>query len=262
MRKRDFLKSIFHRSGTPDRDRRPNVEDDSGNTSTISTFGNICTPNVERISTQAATEPTSTAVSQTPSEIVKQQTIRETPSLQSEVPRASSKRLAATETSTAGPLLSEQSQEDLWDEAYNKLKTEQAKLFKAYQNCITNPDGSDSKDRPPIDLDAIHGRDRERYLAGKIESRLQDIKSKQWPAAAKAYGNIVKGVVFAKDFISAAASNEPHAALAWAGVSILLPVRAYYFYLGVPMSRLKAKMPLSRRRQRLSRSFRLPLPLM
>lgn len=27
-----------------------------------------------------------------------------------------------------------------------------------------------------------------------------------------------------KDFIASAASNEPHAALAWAGISLLLPV--------------------------------------
>src|SRR5271155_2419733 len=261
MSKRYALKSLFHRSRTPSRDRRANVEDDSGNISTISTSGNICKPSVERISTQAATVATSTAASQIPSEIVKQQTVRETPSLPSEVPQASSKGLAATETSTAGPLLSEESQEDLWDEAYNKLRAEQAKLFKAYQNYIANPDGFDSKDRPVIDLDAIHGRDRERYLAVKIKTKLQDIKSKQWPAAAKAYGKIVKGVVFAKDFIATAASNEPHAALAWAGVSMLLPVRAYYFYLSAPISCLKAKMPLSQRRQRLSCSLYLPLPL-
>jgi len=245
MSKHYSLKSLFHRPGTPNRDRRANVEDNSGNTSTIST--------------RAATGATSKAASQIPSEIVKQQTVQETPSVPSKVPQASSKGLAAIETSTAGPLLSEESQEDLWDEAYNKLKTEQAKLFRAYQNYIANPDGFGSKDRPAIDLDAIHGRDRERYLAVKIEAKLQDIKSKQWPAAAKAYGKIVKGVVFAKDFIATAASNEPHAALAWAGVSMLLPVRAYYFHLGAPISCVKAKMSLSLRRQRLRCSFYLPL---
>ncbi len=31
-------------------------------------------------------------------------------------------------------------------------------------------------------------------------------------------------MLFAKDFVSSAASAEPHAALAWAGVSILLPL--------------------------------------
>jgi hypothetical protein len=261
MSKRHSLKALFHRSRTPSRDRRANVEDDSGNISTISTSGNICKPNVERISTQTATVATSTAASQIPPEIVKQQAVRETPSFRSEIPQASSKGLAATETSAAGPLLSEELQEDLWDEAYNKLKTEQAKLFKAYQNCITNPDSFDSKDRPAIDLNAIHGKDRERYLAVKIETKLQEIKSKQWPAAAKAYGKIVKGVVFAKDFIATAASNEPHAALAWAGVSMLLPVRACYFYLGAPTSCLKAKKPLSQRRQCPGCSLYLPLSL-
>src|SRR3954467_15599417 len=154
MTKPYSLKSLFHRSRTPSRDRRANVEDDSGNISTASTSGRISKSNVERISTQAATVATSTAASPFPSEIVKQQTVRETPSIQSEVPHASSKGLAATETSTADPLLSEESQEDLWEEAYNKLKTEQAKLFQAYQNYIINPGGFDSKNGPTIDLDA------------------------------------------------------------------------------------------------------------
>jgi hypothetical protein len=35
---------------------------------------------------------------------------------------------------------------------------------------------------------------------------------------------VVSAIIFAKDFITAAASLEPRAALAWAGVSVLLPV--------------------------------------
>ena len=39
------------------------------------------------------------------------------------------------------------------------------------------------------------------------------------------YGEkLVKFVVWSKDFISSAISAEPHAALAWAGVTLLLPV--------------------------------------
>jgi hypothetical protein len=45
--------------------------------------------------------------------------------------------------------------------------------------------------------------------------------------------NIVKGIVYAKDFIGAAAASEPHAALAWAGVCLLLPV-------GLEISHLKS----------------------
>ena len=34
----------------------------------------------------------------------------------------------------------------------------------------------------------------------------------------------VKFVMFAKDFITSAVSSEPHAALAWAGICVFLPV--------------------------------------
>jgi len=36
---------------------------------------------------------------------------------------------------------------------------------------------------------------------------------------------IVEFIMWSKDLIGAAASLEPHAAIAWAGVSLLLPVR-------------------------------------
>jgi N-terminal domain of NWD NACHT-NTPase len=35
---------------------------------------------------------------------------------------------------------------------------------------------------------------------------------------------IISAITAAKEFITTAASLEPHAALAWAGVSVLLPV--------------------------------------
>jgi hypothetical protein len=35
---------------------------------------------------------------------------------------------------------------------------------------------------------------------------------------------VVQRIIYAKDFIGQAIFSEPHAALAWAGVSLLLPV--------------------------------------
>ena len=35
---------------------------------------------------------------------------------------------------------------------------------------------------------------------------------------------VVKTIVFVKDFVSSGVSVDPHAALAWAGVCVLLPV--------------------------------------
>jgi hypothetical protein len=78
---------------------------------------------------------------------------------------------------------------------------------------------------PPVKLDTMDSDMREQYLATQIEDRLHAIKAKGWTNLAEVYQKIVEAVTFAKDFITQAASNEPHAALAWAGVSIFLLLR-------------------------------------
>ena len=51
---------------------------------------------------------------------------------------------------------------------------------------------------------------------------------------------IVSAIIFAKDFITAAASLEPHAALAWAGISVLLPVSLVNNYTVLALSTKRA----------------------
>jgi hypothetical protein len=111
----------------------------------------------------------------------------------------------------------------LWDEAYKKLKREQPKLFGHYKRCIVA--SSDESAAPPhLNLDNVDSEQREQYLANQIEKRLQTIQEQEWSTAGDVYKKIVQMVLFAKDFVGQAVSNEPHAALAWAGVSMLLPV--------------------------------------
>jgi N-terminal domain of NWD NACHT-NTPase len=114
-------------------------------------------------------------------------------------------------------------QVDLWDEAYKKLKKEQPKLFEYYKHCIV-ASGDESATPPPFNLDNLDSEQREQYLANQIEKRLQTIQEQEWSTAGDVYKKIVKTVLFAKDFVAQAVSHEPHAALAWAGVSMLLPV--------------------------------------
>jgi hypothetical protein len=112
---------------------------------------------------------------------------------------------------------------DLWDEAYKKLEREQPKLFERYKHCIV-ASGDESATPLSLNLDNIDSEHRELYLANQIEKRLQTIQKQEWSAAGDIYKKIVKTLLFAKDFVGQAVSNEPHAALAWAGVSMLLPV--------------------------------------
>jgi hypothetical protein len=81
---------------------------------------------------------------------------------------------------------------------------------------VTNP--------PRLNLDNLDSEQREQYLANQIEKRLQIIQKQEWSTAGNIYKKIVKTVLFAKDFVGQAVSNEPHTVLAWAGVSMLLPV--------------------------------------
>jgi hypothetical protein len=65
-----------------------------------------------------------------------------------------------------------------------------------------------------------------------IDERLRSVEEKKWVLTLGStelvfveQAHKIAGVVlFAKDFIGQAASNEPHAALAWAGVSVILPL--------------------------------------
>jgi N-terminal domain of NWD NACHT-NTPase len=118
---------------------------------------------------------------------------------------------------------------DLWDEAYKKLKSEQPELFEGYKRCVLAL-RDESAIQTRFILDDLDSEQREQHLANNIEKRLQAIQEQEWSTAGDLYKKIVRTVLFAKDFVGQAVSNEPHAALAWAGVSMLLPVGGPHLY--------------------------------
>jgi N-terminal domain of NWD NACHT-NTPase len=82
-------------------------------------------------------------------------------------------------------------------------------------------------------LDSVGSAEREKQLRNLLDLKLQALKDSQFkftigqrePIVREQVNKIVSALIYAKDSIGPAASAEPHAALAWAGVSILLPVR-------------------------------------
>ena len=78
----------------------------------------------------------------------------------------------------------------------------------------------------------LNDQDREDQLAALVSKKLQIIddarlrihRGGKAVEVAPQIDRLVKAVLFAKDFISSAAGSEPHVALAWAGISVLLPV--------------------------------------
>lgn len=67
-----------------------------------------------------------------------------------------------------------------------------------------------------------------------VRDKFQAVQDARWKfvifskeiEVRKQFDRAVGAVTWAKDFITQAVSPDPHAALAWAGVCVLLPVRS------------------------------------
>ena len=120
---------------------------------------------------------------------------------------------------------------DLWDRAYGLLEKESSKdLLEKYEQVLL----SELHDEQPTAQTSIclAGFDKERQMLKLIAKKINIVEK------ARRYVNIgeetveinaqvdriVKAVLHAKDFVSNAASSDPHVALAWTGVCMLLPV--------------------------------------
>ncbi|OJD19429.1 hypothetical protein AJ78_00603 [Emergomyces pasteurianus Ep9510] len=116
---------------------------------------------------------------------------------------------------------------NLWDEAYNELRKEDAKLVDAYERGLFAIQDLNQK--------APEGEDREIQLQKLLNSKLQDIENSQMKISIHGKDvvirdqvrKVVQSILSVKDYIGTVASTEPHAALAWTGVLILLPVIAH-----------------------------------
>ena len=122
--------------------------------------------------------------------------------------------------------------DDLWERAYEGLRRskEGGEQMQKYEAILqANMEGKADIDKTSI---GDHGPDRLTQMSALAIDKMQAIDDSRWKfqlgersvELKKMLEHTVKAIVFAKDFVSSAASNEPHAALAWAGVSMLLPL--------------------------------------
>ena len=121
---------------------------------------------------------------------------------------------------------------DLWDRAYEVLREDKdsRKLMDAYEKILL----SELKDdRSFLAVAEDTGTStREIYMSALVEKKVKAVEDARWKfqlgertiELKTQIDRIVKAVLFAKDFVSSAVSAEPHAALAWAGVCMLLPL--------------------------------------
>jgi len=129
--------------------------------------------------------------------------------------------------------------QDLWDRAYRLLRDDKVteKLLKNYEQILLSEvkDGNTSQNLP----DNLEGFDKQKHLSALVAEQLQIMDNERWnfhvgneTVEVKAqFDRVVKFVLFAKDFVSSAVSSDPHAALAWTGVCVLLPVCILYLCL-------------------------------
>ena len=117
---------------------------------------------------------------------------------------------------------------DLWDRAYNSLREDKntRRLLDSYEKVLFSELGANSQHEDFNELE------KRQELSPLIKKRLQEIDNSRWKFTLGSQtielkaqvDRIVKAVLFAKDAVSSALISESHAALAWAGVCVILPV--------------------------------------
>ena len=109
----------------------------------------------------------------------------------------------------------------LWTLAYNKLKGQDPELIRKFRGCLglTGTDDGDINDTELDDITKRAFRELE-----KSEEVNGDKLSRTKASIRKYFEQTVKVVSASNALISAAISSNPYAALAWTGVSLLLPV--------------------------------------
>ena len=121
---------------------------------------------------------------------------------------------------------------DLWDRAYEILREDKdsRKLMDAYEKILLS-ELKDDHSFPAVAEDTGTST-REIYMSALVEKKVKAVEDARWKFQLGErtielkiqIDRIVKAILFAKDFVSSAVSAEPHAALAWAGVCMLLPL--------------------------------------
>ena len=120
---------------------------------------------------------------------------------------------------------------DLWDRAHKFLREDKSnsQLLLAYERILASELNSDASLVASVDWAS---RERSTQVSDLIAKKLKVIEDTRWrlqlgreTVELKAQVNkVVKTVIWAQGFVSSAVSADPHSALAWAGVSLLLPL--------------------------------------
>lgn len=123
-----------------------------------------------------------------------------------------------------------------WDAAYEKVRKADPKLTESYEKLLLESCSIEKDEHPEKD------RAYQEQLESLVHDRLQELEKKKLYVTIgtrkiypkKVVHDAVRGIIAVKDVISSVVSSEPHAAVAWAGVLVLLPVFYSICYCGRP----------------------------
>ena len=116
----------------------------------------------------------------------------------------------------------------LWDVAYEQLRTSDPDLVLRFQRCLaamTNQ--AEDVAMGPEFADRTVEEALSRLREAQVERNLHRTSAK----VRKYFEGSVKLVIASKDLISGAVAANPYAAMAWSGISIMLPVSSARFGL-------------------------------
>ena len=113
---------------------------------------------------------------------------------------------------------------DLWRRAYQDLKNREKALVETFEKNITYiANATADTKQTPFDHGTIQKIAEQKIDARKAE-RLS-IQLGNYPVELRAVGEkIIEGLLWSSTLIGAAVSTQPYAALAWSGVSMILPL--------------------------------------
>lgn len=121
---------------------------------------------------------------------------------------------------------------DLWDRAYKLLSDDKdsKKLLDAYEKILLSE--LKARGASMVSLSTLNASEREEQLAAVVNQKVEAMEKDRWnlhlgSKTIEIKDRIIKAALFGKAFVSAAASADPHATLAWAGVCVLLPVSTF-----------------------------------
>ena len=108
----------------------------------------------------------------------------------------------------------------LWALAYEDLQQANPDLVKEFENCLGAKTSRQDLDADSLAQRALQEIDKVELSKTRLHATSAMIR--------KYFEQALKIVVTSKDFITAIASTNPYAALAWTGISFVLPVSVWH----------------------------------